>query len=179
MTTRKALGKKLRFDVFKRDLFTCQYCGAAPPAVVLEVDHIHPVAEGGKDHADNLLTACFDCNRGKGAIPLTVIPKSLSEQAAEIKEREEQLAGYRDVMQLRLDRIEADMWRVADTLENDASTNGMRREWLQSVKNFNARLPLHSVVDAAEIARAAKPWSKAARFRYFCGICWNRIRELQ
>jgi 5-methylcytosine-specific restriction endonuclease McrA len=29
--TRKALSKKLRFEVFKRDNFTCQYCGRAAP----------------------------------------------------------------------------------------------------------------------------------------------------
>lgn len=58
--------KKLRFEVFKRDCFTCQYCGAQPPNTTLEVDHIHPVAEGGKTAIDNLITACEPCNRGKG-----------------------------------------------------------------------------------------------------------------
>lgn len=44
---RKAISKKTRFDVFKRDGFTCQYCGAHPPEVVLHIDHIIAVAEGG------------------------------------------------------------------------------------------------------------------------------------
>lgn len=44
---RKAISKKTRFEVFKRDRFTCQYCGATPPGVLLHIDHIHPVAEGG------------------------------------------------------------------------------------------------------------------------------------
>jgi hypothetical protein len=65
-TKRVNPSKKLRFDVFKRDRFTCQYCGAQPPGVVLEVDHIHPVVEGGKTSIDNLITACEPCNRGKG-----------------------------------------------------------------------------------------------------------------
>lgn len=63
---RQSLSKKLRFEVFKRDSFTCQYCGAQPPKVVLEVDHIHPVAEGGGNEQENLITACDKCNRGKG-----------------------------------------------------------------------------------------------------------------
>jgi hypothetical protein len=63
---RQTLSKKLRFEVFKRDDFTCQYCGAQPPAVVLEVDHIHPVVEGGSNNQENLITACDHCNRGKG-----------------------------------------------------------------------------------------------------------------
>jgi len=66
VSDRKTLSKKLRFEVFKRDDFTCQYCGVQPPKVVLEVDHIHPVAEGGTDDQENLITACDKCNRGKG-----------------------------------------------------------------------------------------------------------------
>ena len=33
-----AIGKTLRFEVFARDQFTCQYCGQRPPDVVLEYD---------------------------------------------------------------------------------------------------------------------------------------------
>jgi len=62
---RKSTGKRLRFEVFKRDHVTCQYCGAQPPDVVLVADHITPVAEGGETSIDNLLTACTPCNQGK------------------------------------------------------------------------------------------------------------------
>lgn len=62
-----AIGKSLRFEIFARDAFTCQYCGLRPPDVVLEVDHIHPVSKGGGDDTLNLITSCFDCNRGKRA----------------------------------------------------------------------------------------------------------------
>jgi len=62
----RSISKRLRFEVFKRDDFTCQYCGAQPPKVVLEVDHMHPVAEGGTGDAENLITSCDKCNRGKG-----------------------------------------------------------------------------------------------------------------
>ena len=43
MAKRKGISKKTRFDVFKRDSFTCQYCGKSAPDVVLQVDHINPV----------------------------------------------------------------------------------------------------------------------------------------
>lgn len=62
---RKAISKKLRFEVFKRDNFTCQYCGRKAPDVVLEVDHLNPVSKGGKNELINLTTSCFECNRGK------------------------------------------------------------------------------------------------------------------
>lgn len=61
------VSKSLRFEVFARDAFTCQYCGIRPPDVVLELDHIHPRSKGGTDEIVNLLTSCYDCNRGKAA----------------------------------------------------------------------------------------------------------------
>lgn len=37
METRKAISKRTRFEVFKRDNFTCQYCGKSAPNVLLDV----------------------------------------------------------------------------------------------------------------------------------------------
>jgi hypothetical protein len=65
MAQRETLSKKIRFEVFKRDKFTCQYCGAKAPDVVLNVDHITPVAKGGTNEIMNLITSCFSCNNGK------------------------------------------------------------------------------------------------------------------
>jgi hypothetical protein len=62
---RKSTGKRLRFSVFQRDHFTCQYCGAQPPDVVLVCDHIMPAAKGGTNTIDNLISACEACNQGK------------------------------------------------------------------------------------------------------------------
>jgi hypothetical protein len=62
---RKSTGKRLRFSVFQRDQFTCQYCGAQPPDVVLVCDHIEPASKGGATTLDNLITSCVACNQGK------------------------------------------------------------------------------------------------------------------
>lgn len=62
---RKSLSNKIRFEVFKRDNFTCQYCGNKAPDIVLNVDHIEPVAKGGTNDIMNLITSCFECNSGK------------------------------------------------------------------------------------------------------------------
>lgn len=66
----KPASKRLRFEVFNRDQFTCQYCGAQPPDVVLECDHITPLSHGGATSLDNLITACEACNKGKSDTPL-------------------------------------------------------------------------------------------------------------
>lgn len=49
--------------VFKRDNYTCQYCGKVGGK--LEADHIIPFSKGGTDDMDNLVTACRKCNRQK------------------------------------------------------------------------------------------------------------------
>lgn len=67
MVLRKPLSKKRRFDILQRDGFVCQYCGQGAPSVTLHVDHIIPVAHGGKNDDDNLVTACEACNNGKSA----------------------------------------------------------------------------------------------------------------
>lgn len=65
--TRSSRPLKLRFDVFERDNFTCQYCGRTiHDKVKLVVDHVFPKSAGGPDDMDNLVTACEECNIGKG-----------------------------------------------------------------------------------------------------------------
>lgn len=176
---RKSISKKTRFDVFKRDGFVCQYCGSHPPTVILEVDHIIAVAEGGDNNKDNLITSCFDCNRGKGANSLSSVPKSLAEKAKEMKEREEQIEGYRKIMEQVLDRIDRDMWRVAEILIPNSSETGFRIDWLNSIKRFNERLDIYEVMSAAEIAKSKSFYSEKKMFVYFCGICWNRIKVIE
>ncbi len=88
MAERKTLSKKIRFEVFKRDKFTCQYCGRMSPDVILEIDHIKPVAEGGDNSIINLITSCRDCNRGKG--------KTLLSENVEIKKQQQQLRDLAD-----------------------------------------------------------------------------------
>lgn len=93
MSERKSLGKKLRFEVFKRDKFQCQYCGQKAPDVVLECDHIHPVAKGGDDDITNLVTACKSCNSGKSDRELSdnALVEKQRAQLAELEERRQQL----------------------------------------------------------------------------------------
>jgi hypothetical protein len=90
---RKSLSKKLRFEVFKRDSFTCQYCGSKAPDVILHVDHVHPVAEGGDDDILNLVTSCQPCNFGKGARVLSddSVVEKRRRQLEELQARKEQI----------------------------------------------------------------------------------------
>lgn len=55
--------RSIRERIFKRDGYSCQYCGAT--GARLECDHVVPVARGGGHGDENLVTACFECNRSK------------------------------------------------------------------------------------------------------------------
>jgi hypothetical protein len=176
MSERQPVSLKLRFDVFKRDGFICQYCGAHPPAVVLECDHITPVALGGGSEIENLVTACFECNRGKGAGSLHVAPQSLADKAAEVSEREAQLRGYAEVMEARRLRIEEEAWRVLALLYPGQDT--VPRDSLLSVKRFIEKLGFHGVLHAAEIACGGPAYGSRV-FKYFCGVCWGKLRDAE
>ena len=90
---RKPISKKLRFEIFKRDSFTCQYCGQKSPDVVLHVDHINPVSKGGDNDILNLITSCQGCNLGKGAREMsdTTELDRQRRQLEELNERRQQL----------------------------------------------------------------------------------------
>lgn len=172
---RVGLSTKTRFEVFKRDGFACTYCGGHPPSVVLHVDHVIPVASGGLNDIDNLTTSCEACNLGKGARALSATPQSLAAKAKEIEERERQLLGYQSVLEAKRQRLEQDAWRVVEAFSPGATR--FRRDWGYSIKRFIEKLGALDVIEAAEKAQAHTGIrSTEARFRYFCAICWRKVR---
>ena len=63
-----AVSKRLRYEILRRDRYTCRYCGASAPDAPMRVDHVTPVALGGTDHPSNLVAACEPCNSGKASM---------------------------------------------------------------------------------------------------------------
>ena len=51
-----------RYDILAKSKGVCVACGAKPPDVFLHVDHIIPIARGGRDEADNMQALCHRCN---------------------------------------------------------------------------------------------------------------------
>ncbi|MFV1965634.1 MAG: HNH endonuclease [Pirellulaceae bacterium] len=54
-----------RRNIFKRDHYTCQYCGDQPGGDALTIDHVVPRAKGGESRWDNCVLACLSCNSRK------------------------------------------------------------------------------------------------------------------
>ena len=56
-----------RWNLYKRDRYTCQYCGKQPRTEDLSIDHVIPRARGGKSTWTNCVLACMDCNAKKAS----------------------------------------------------------------------------------------------------------------
>jgi 5-methylcytosine-specific restriction endonuclease McrA len=54
-----------RRNIFKRDHYTCQYCGAQPGSEELSIDHVVPRSRGGQSSWENCVLACIACNKRK------------------------------------------------------------------------------------------------------------------
>ena len=167
---RKGLSVRLRFEIFKDDEFTCRYCGRQPPQVVLHVDHVVPVAEGGGNERSNLVTSCMECNSGKGAIPLTLMPAPVVDMRAVMAEREAQERAYIQFVKERQVRVAETVDEIGSVLFGDGWT--FSDAAARSCRYFLGRLPFDQVLTAAELAatRAKRP------FKYFCAVCWRLIR---
>ena len=67
---RGKVSNRMRFSIYERDGYRCRRCGVSgqyDKSVRLEIDHIIPIAKGGKSTMDNLQTLCHTCNIYKGA----------------------------------------------------------------------------------------------------------------
>lgn len=183
---RTPIGKKLRFEVFKRDGFMCQYCGQHPPQTILEIDHIHPVSKGGTNDIDNLMTSCQPCNRGKGANDLEVAPLSIAEKTAILAEKQAQLAEFNKLQEAIKERQQQEIIRISDCFAKHWDCG---RAHEASIARFLNELGYYDVEDAALIAASkfgtqvfdlekGAPGSNQVlqkAFRYFCGICHNKM----
>lgn len=175
---RDGITKKMRFEVFKRDSFRCQYCGRQAPDVILEVDHIHPVAEGGKTTMLNLITSCRDCNRGKGK-------HKLSDNAEILKQKEELNALNERRLQMEMivqwkkelqDLLDREVELVESVLVTDPSyclTENARRKVRTLIKQFG----FNEVYEASEIATEQYTWL-SERINKIGGICYNRKKGI-
>ncbi|SCA55430.1 HNH endonuclease [Candidatus Terasakiella magnetica] len=76
-----------RFNLFLRDMFSCQYCGIQLPAHDLTFDHVRPRCRGGRTHWENIVTACRPCNAQKGQL-------SIAEAQMELMTRPYQPSAY-------------------------------------------------------------------------------------
>ena len=154
MAKRKAMSQKLRFEVFKRDLFTCQYCGKKAPDVILEIDHIKPISKGGSNAIENLATACKECNRGKGAkklSDLSEVEKS-RQQLEELQEKKNMVdlicqwkEEFEDLNGYMVDKIEERFFDLIDSEEEMNFKTSYRRKIAREIEEVGFDFILEAV----------------------------------
>lgn len=171
----------VRFDVFKRDNFTCAYCGRRPPEITLEVDHIIPLAEGGTDDPENLTTSCWDCNRGKGAVPLDREPATLpdlSERTELVREREAQLRAYHEAKQAEAARRTEQLAVVLDhwfTVWQEEELARCHIPWESTLTKYVDLIGPHEVMHAMDITAGRFNHVTTNAVRYFVGVLKGRL----
>ena len=187
-----SLSVRTRFEVFKRDRFTCSYCGNHPPDVLLEVDHVVPRAAGGSDDIDNLVTACWDCNRGKSDRLLdegdrpTISAKTvegLEERLAQAKAYVELLSQLSNVTDAMFGRVQEEWARAfrAVTEERKAGAvwvlpQGAAWPKEATVRIFLRELDLEQILGAVDIA-ASRVGPNPGNDRYFYAVCWRMVKD--
>lgn len=174
-----AISVRTRFEVFKRDEFTCRYCGRKSPDVVLEADHIVPVCNGGSDDPINLTTACWDCNRGKSGKALSEVMtgEDPHDKAILILERERQLEEYNRVLAGDRRRREAMAWdlirywktELGHVLSDEEPMKIGRQDWnwLYSTLTWCPSEQVRNFMDVA-LSRG-----RSSDFKYVAGCCKN------
>lgn len=163
----------IRFEVFKRDRFTCQYCGRKAPDVVLNCDHINPVAAGGTDDLLNLVTSCRDCNSGKSDRVLddaSAVERARA-QAEALEERREQIRMMAQ-WHVELAKLDPEMDAIAEVLRAyglELDQTG-KREVKAIVRKYGLQITMASI--AAGCDQSSNPtWG------YIAAIAKNKQAE--
>ena len=179
---RRSISKRLRYEVFRRDDHRCRYCGATANDARLTIDHVQPIALGGSDEPANLVTACAECNSGKSSsAPDAPIVENVADDALRWSKAMQRAAEIDRKSKARLRPIV----KAADEKWCEFTTYGDAQlprpaDWRSGIENFaNQGLNKREVVEAIEITMAAKNITNENLWRYFCGVCWNKIRDRQ
>lgn len=178
-----AVSKRLRFEILRRDNHTCRYCGASAPSVPLTVDHVTPEALGGTDDPTNLVTACVPCNSGKTSIaPGSHLVDDVRSDALRWARALEYAAEIRkldnDVRDAYAGFFEA-CWREW-TSGPEKKPIPLDSDWRITIDRFyDLQLSEDEIQRAVRVAMANNKVTAGNTFRYFCGVCWAVIRDLQ
>lgn len=171
-----AVTKRTRFEVLRRDDYTCRYCRSKDGA--LTIDHVVPSALGGSDDPGNLVACCRDCNSGKSSTtPDTTTVADVDADAVRwARARARAVDADRNRRQQAAD-ARGPFLKVWQSWDSDCSA--LPADWRQSVDSWLAAgMDTDRILDALDIALAANYVPARSVFRYMAGVLNNWIRRL-
>jgi hypothetical protein len=172
-----AVSKRTRFEVLRRDNYTCRYCRSTENP--LTVDHVTPVALGGTDKPDNLVAACKDCNSGKA---------SSSPDEGTVAQVADDAVRWAAAMKAAYDEANVDLKkrrayirkfeRTWDKFNSGGKAVDRPATYANTVGHwFQIEVPFEVVEYGIERAMANDRIRNADVFRYMCGIVWKRVED--
>lgn len=174
--SRKNIGKRLRFDVFHRDAFACQYCGKRPPEVILHLDHIVAYSKGGSNEQENLITSCQACNGGKSDKDISNPTPRITQNIEELTERYEQMVEFYKY-QKSSERLKSKQVENIDEYWNEL-WDGRFNLNVRGKSSISMFLNYFTVSEIKEaMFQSSRLQDVSSAFRYMCGILHNKRRE--
>lgn len=166
-----AIPKRTRFEVLRRDNYTCRYCRSTDNP--LTIDHVTPVSLGGTDDPSNLVAACRDCNAGKSSSAPDA--QAVEQVAADALRWAEAMQKASAILAAKTNERELYIGAFIDAWP---SYRNISDSLLASVGRFyDLGLPESVMRDAAQDAGSRRGVND--RSAYFAGICWKRVQAMQ
>jgi hypothetical protein len=178
--SRKAIPKRVRFEVLRRDNYTCRYCRATDAP--LTIDHVIPTVLGGTDDPSNLVACCKDCNTGKASSSpdestVAQVNEDAIRWAAAIRLVNERAKAQREERQEILMPL-CNLWYefVPNYKVGDRRWM-LPSNWEEVLWGLlDSGLSSLTIADCMRVALTTRGVDE--RFRYFIGIARNRLAEL-
>lgn len=172
--------KRTRYEVLKRDNFTCRYCRSSEGE--LTVDHVTPRALGGSDDPTNLVAACRDCNAGKSSTSPT--DDIVADVAGDLLRWGQAIKEWNRIQ--KGSKKARAKWVSAFDAEWTKWGYGFRQieyprpsDWRESARQFFATgLPIEEAIEAIEIACGSTRVNPDGAWRYCCGVIWKKVEQM-
>lgn len=175
-----AVTKRTRFEVLRRDNYTCRYCRSDDNP--LTIDHVIPVSLGGSDKPENLVACCKDCNAGKS---------STSPDAPLVAEVSDEALRYAEALRICIQGNACDLMEKVERREEfrdawnawqrgDGSNIELPSGWEDSVDKWIALgIDQDLFAEAIRKAMTRDTIRRGEEFRYMAGIIWRTLDDLR
>ncbi len=173
-----AVTKRTRFEVLRRDNYTCRYCRNTENP--LTIDHVIPVSLGGADDPANLVACCIDCNAGKASSApdsslVAQVDADALRWAAAMKRASEYAAANRKAIATTMEHFREHVWN--SWKYDSGKTVPLPDDWQEAIRrNIESGLTMDDLAEAVRLTMT-KPWVRSDEFRYFMGVTKNMIAD--